>query len=380
MSTTAHDAASIAERLARGGPPVLPWSECDPANAPDEPDLVEGLIPARGASLLVGRPKTGKSQFLGHLVACLVTGRPVFEHYEVADPENVRILWILTEETHYRPRRRVEANLRGFGLAPEEIEKVNERIETEERILVSADDPTAKRRLRHRRFSVGRHREWLEESARDEQLSVVVLDSLRAAHRRDENSSTEMQPVTRMIRNLAVPVCFIPVHHQGYGGEEGHRSGGAAARGSSDLDAARDTAIHLRNGEFGSTLLIEFDHRHASDRFVAVETLTEGDDETPTFRWKFLKEADNRQDVQHHRTRATVLRRIDEASAPGELPASSEIKDLIGDVYPQVLSQLEAEGLIERRELNSPGPGAPRKVVARPGQFSDDDWKEAEDG
>ncbi len=96
-------------------PPLFKWSECDPRDAPASRYLVDGLIPEMGCHLIIGAPKAGKSQLAAHIVACLLSGQPVFGHYEVAE-KDTRVLWLLLEETRYKVRYRIEANLRGMGI------------------------------------------------------------------------------------------------------------------------------------------------------------------------------------------------------------------------------------------------------------------------
>ena len=64
-------------------PPTFRWSDCDPEDRPENRYLVERLIPERGCHLIIGPPKSGKSQLMAHIVACFLSGEPVFGHYRV---------------------------------------------------------------------------------------------------------------------------------------------------------------------------------------------------------------------------------------------------------------------------------------------------------
>ena len=97
------------------GPPLFTWSECDPAREQPNEYIVEGLIRRRCSNLILSPPKKGKSQLSAHIVACLVSGQPVFGCYEVDPSFEPRVLVLLTEETRFKFRARVEANLRGLA-------------------------------------------------------------------------------------------------------------------------------------------------------------------------------------------------------------------------------------------------------------------------
>lgn len=358
-------------------PPLFPWEECDPADTEETKFLVEGLLPARGSHLLIGQPKSGKSQLLGHLVACLITGKNVFGHYEVPEGLDLRILWIMVEETRYQPRERVEANLRGLGYSDEEIRALMPQFE--DAVHVSARDSDPDRPLEDVCFSIERHRKWLQLVLGTGEYDVVIVDSLRPTHRLEENSSTEMQPVTSLMRTLSSLGCFIAVHHTGHRSEESSRYGGDAARGTSDLDAARDSAIQVRNGSFGGRILLGFHHRYSAERYVAVRTSVEDTEERQgATRWEFLGEAEEAPKARSQLNRGRLFDRIEDANDPTELPKSSWTKSIFGDEYSYALESLEERGVVELRTLRNGKPGPDPTLVSRPGQFTDKEWKAAE--
>lgn len=358
-------------------PPVFRWEECDPAEAEETKFLVEGLLPARGSHLLIGQPKSGKSQLLGHLVACLITGEDVFGHYEAPEGLDLEILWIMAEETRYQPRERVEANLRGLGHSEEEIRSLMPRFG--EAVHVSARDNDPERSLQDVCFSIERHGEWLQGLLSNGQYDVVIVDSLRPTHRLEENSSTEMQPVTSLMRTLSSLGCFIAVHHTGHRSEGSSRYGGDAARGTSDLDAARDSAIQVREGSFGGRMLLGFHHRYEAERFVAVRTSVQEDEEGElTTRWEFLGEGEEAREAKPRLRLGELFDEIDAANDPTELPNSSWTKKIFYDGYSDELEALEEKGIIELRTLPNGKPGPNPTLVCRPRQFTDEEWEAAE--
>jgi len=355
-------------------PPIFAWSECDPADAPPNEYLVEGLIPRHGSHLILSPPKAGKSQLAAHLVACLISGRPVFGHYAVKIDEELRILWILTEENRFKVRERIEANLRGMGMSEAAISGMAPRFE--ERVIISARVRDPSRDLADTIFSVEQHAEWLLDVVRSGDFGIVILDSLRPAHGLDENSSTAMQPVTDLLRELSEYGCGNFLHHTGHSYEGSSRVGGDAGRGTSDLDAARDTAIHIRKGTFGGSLLIGFHHRDDAERFVAVRTFADRD--AGVLQWEFVSESEDPQAASYLVQSADLLAAIDAAPVPEKLPSKSDAKKYFGDSYREHLFSMEQDGIIEGREFATGRPGANPTLLMRPGQFTDDEWAEAE--
>jgi hypothetical protein len=362
------------EALFAISPPLFRWSDCEPSLAPSNEYIVNGLIRRRGTNLVLSAPKKGKSQLVAHLTACLIGDRPVFGHYEIAQGFEPRILLILTEENRFKARDRIDKNLRGLGYSASDVQQLAESFE--ERLLVSARDKSRGRNVEDMLFNVERHGQWLLDQVRDELYNVVVLDSLRPAHPFEENSSTAMRPVTDLMRELSEYGCGLIIHHTGHVYEGSRRSGGDAARGSSDLDAARDTAIHIGRGCFGGSMLIGFHHRDDAERFVAVETEVSKENHCVT--WTRTGESEDPGAVRWLVQEAELLARIDAATRPDELPTKTQANAIFGDSYNQILATLEMEGAIVGRTFRSGGPGAPSTRFMRPGQFSNKQWEEAE--
>jgi hypothetical protein len=357
-------------------PPIFKWSECDPADAPENKYIVDRLIRSHGANLVLSAPKKGKSQLAAHIVASLVSGKPVFGVYDVDPDIDYRILLLLTEETRFRVRDRIEANLRGFGLKESEIESLVKRLD--ERLFVSARDKSPERDVLDMMFGVKRHSDWLLDQVQEGTYNVVVLDSLRPAHPFEENSSTAMRPVTDLLRELSGYGCGLIVHHKGHAySESPARFGGDAARGTSDLDAARDTAVHIRDGKFGEAMVIGFHHRDDAEVFVAVRT--DPDTEPGVVTWEWLGESEDPSAARRLMLEGGILEKINDAQEPEELPTLMDARNLLGDGYRDVIDRLIANEIIEQRVLHTGRAGAPSTRLMRPGQFTDEQWEEAED-
>jgi hypothetical protein len=355
-------------------PPIFKWSACDPADAPPNEYLVDKLVRLRGTNLVLSAPKKGKSQLVAHIVACLVSGEPVFGVYELDPAVDYRILLLLTEETRFKVRERIEANLRGFGLCEEEIKLLAKSFD--ERLFVSARDKSPDRDVLDMMFGVERHSGWLLDLVQEGTYNVVVLDSLRPAHPFEENSSTAMRPVTDLLRELSGYGCGLVVHHTGHVYGDFSRTGGDAARGTSDLDAARDTAIHISGGKFGEAMVIGFHHRDDAEVFVAVRT--DADTTPGVVTWEWISESDDPSEARRFMREGGILERIDAAQEPEELPSLTDAKNTIGCGYRDVIDRLIANEIIEQRVLHTGRAGAPATQLLRPGQFTDEQWDEAE--
>jgi hypothetical protein len=323
---------------------------------------------------VLGPPKGGKSQLAAHLVTCLLTEHPVFGHYAIIAERPPRTLWLMAEETRYKPRMRVEANLRGFGWSDDEIGAKSEFFD--EHLVISGRDNSSDRQLRDSVFSIEHHLAWLRELARSGEFDVIVLDSLRPAHEREENSSTEMLPVTSLMRELSGEVCLLILHHTGHASVDGPRLGGDAARGTTDLDAARDTAIHLRQGSFGGPMLLGFHHRDDAQAFVAVQTTADRERQLAT--WQRLDASDDPAEARRALAAVQLLARVDAAQGPEDLPRRTDAKNLIGNHYKEILDSLERDAVIEIRKFRTGKQGNIPQLIMRRGQFTPEQWQAAE--
>ena len=357
-----------------GAPPTFPWSRCDPKDAPENKYLIERLVPERGCHMVLGPPKSGKSQLLAHIVACFLTSKPVFGRYAISADAEPRILYILTEENRFKVRERVEANLRGFGLSEKEIAQLGQRVD--ERISISSRDKSGDRELADTIFSVEEHKTWFLDAMSAGEFSVGVVDSLRPAHNFEENSSTAMKPVTDMMREVSDYGCVFVIHHTGHPNPEYSRVGGDAGRGSSDLDAARDTAVHIQKGKFGGRMLIGFHHRDDAELYVTVKT--EVDRDPDTTRWTWIGESEDPGTAARLLNKAAVLERIDAADTPEDLPSLSEMKPLLGNDYSAFVGTMVQEEVVEKRSFKNGQRGQNPTLLTRPEQFSDEEWAEAE--
>ena len=345
-------------------PPQFSWSEIDPRDVPDQDYLVDRILPARGCHLLVSPPKKGKSRLLAHLVACFIAGKPLFGRYEIARKlgEGFRILVIMAEETPHKFRARVEANLRGFGWSEEELQA----LDPAESIVVSGIKLEPGAEKGERWFRLPHHRKWLRQMATE--FDLIVLDSLRPAHGRNENDSTDMKSVTDLMRELAAFTCFLIVHHTGHQDPAFKRVGADQARGTSDLDAARDTTLVIESGGFGGLVTLGVYHRDDAELHIALTT--QGERHPQLARWVAEAEG-SREDIKGKQRVDKLMERIHAAKSLEELPKKSNAKGFFGDDYTKVLRALAETKMIVGVQAASKGrPGRPAILLMEPGQFA----------
>ena len=67
-------------------PTVITYAELLAMDAPEPEMLIQGIVPLRGASLLVGPPKSGKTLLAMQMAIAVASGVPLFSKYEILRP------------------------------------------------------------------------------------------------------------------------------------------------------------------------------------------------------------------------------------------------------------------------------------------------------
>lgn len=207
---------------------VIPLSVVGvPAAAPPPVEwLFDGLIPRGACCVIGGTPKACKSFLADDLLVAGALGQPLIGRF--SSERQIRAVAYSAEGGTVSIQRRLWGlcMARGGGnpaKALEGIKIVDERI-------TLADTDVCKR---------------LKKTLQVYQPDVFLIDPLVAVHSADENSANEMQDVLNAIRDLSLVVpgmTTVVVHHVGKA--EG-RSQGYSLRGSSAIEAWRDTLISV---------------------------------------------------------------------------------------------------------------------------------------
>ena len=209
-------------KLAGDGPALLSAAEVLRAADSPEPDwVVEGLIPAGGVALLVGRPKSGKSTLARALAVAVAQGRPFLGR-------NVRRGPVLLVSLEDR-KRDAARHMRALGLKPEDP-------------LLFATELARHEQLR---AWVGAHRPVL-----------VIIDTVgRVLRLRDSSEYAEvvgaLDGLLRLARESGAAILLL--HHAPKGSDG--RDPVDAPLGSTAFAGTADAVLHLKRGQDGTRTL-----------------------------------------------------------------------------------------------------------------------------
>jgi RecA-family ATPase len=160
--------------------------------------LVKDLIPTSGAALIYGLPKGGKSWLAIQLACCIAGGDKDWLGFPVQTQGRVLYLQLDTPRSTWRLR---------FDSI------VRERIKFDDRLLCIADRES----IDMFPFDISKespdHMAYLASLVRPLQPVAVVVDTLRKAHSKDENNSTDMSNVISRLVAAVHPAALIIVSH-----------------------------------------------------------------------------------------------------------------------------------------------------------------------
>jgi len=181
-------------------PPVFIHStteEVDVWEVPDEEWLLEDIIPIGGSSLLVAKPKVGKSTFARAMAVAMARGEPFLDRK--LEPTSVMYVMFPNEGT----RRETQAELRRLG-AKEGLGKRN--FHFYDQMSMEADKKDVI--------------EFLSKEAERIQPGIILIDTLQGlVQSKDLNDYSSVHAAFRPIREVAEPygahLCYL--HHAGKG-------------------------------------------------------------------------------------------------------------------------------------------------------------------
>jgi len=213
---------------------------------PPEPTrwLVGGLLPAGCCAVLAAAPKAGKTWLTIGIAIALATGRSILDWQPEA---RGRTLFYSPESGWNARTQRLWGLCWGQGQDPR---------------VIGSDTPFIDARLD---LTLSAHIARLTALVEKEQPRLLVIDPLVcAATGIDENASHEVMTILSPLRDLCTncpDLSLLVVHHTAKAA--GERSRALGIRGSSAIDAWRDTLITLRRAEDDSTAprRIDVDHR-----------------------------------------------------------------------------------------------------------------------
>jgi hypothetical protein len=195
-----------------------------------EPDeviqwTVDGLLPAGGLSLLVAKPKVGKSTMARHLAVAVASGEPFLGRQTVAGP----VLYLALEEK----KSHIRSHLRRLG--------------------VDADTRTL--HLHIGPLPPGDPIRWLKDRINETGATLVVIDTLgRFVQARDLNDYAEAVRLSRPLIEMAhgTGAHILCLHHAGKGDL---RTGIDAGIGSTAWAGSVDTHLSMKRNQTGTRTL-----------------------------------------------------------------------------------------------------------------------------
>ena len=203
-----------------------------------EPEwAIEGLLPLGHAALLTAREKAGKGLLGIDLCASITFGEPFLDRAVKEGPA----IYCAAEERIRDVRDRIAARLGDRRDAPLYVLPLDGS--TGDRLKL--DDPESMQRLFDMVMEI--------------QPVLMVLDTLRELHDRQEDSSDEMGPLLRSVRQLAhqTNTAVVVNHHQNRGGTF---RGSTAIRAAFDLEWAFARSDDADGASPRGTLRIEGRH------------------------------------------------------------------------------------------------------------------------
>ncbi len=200
--------------------------------------LVEQLWGDQAVGIIGGEPKCCKSFLALDIAVAVATGARCLRRFAVAAPGTA--LLFAAEDARHILRERLGGIARAAGRALDSLD------------IEIIDTP----RLR---LDVAADRVRLAETVERVRPRLLALDPLVRLHAVDENQAGEIAPLLGSLRELQVRFgcAVLLVHHAR---KDGHRRGGQALRGSTELHAWADSLLYLqRRGS--RRILLNAEHR-----------------------------------------------------------------------------------------------------------------------
>jgi len=184
---------------------------------PPEKWLVEDLVTLEGITLITGAPESFKSWIIFHIADCVANNKDFLSEFSVIQ-KNVLIV---DEEN---PPQEVQSRFKKFGVV------------NTSQIYISS--------LAGIEVTTVAALESIRSFCKENDIELVIFDSLIRLHSGDENTSKDMSQVFRMMKILTTDgISVITTHHKGKGKESDNAFGNA--RGSSEIVAAHDSILSI---------------------------------------------------------------------------------------------------------------------------------------
>lgn len=320
------------------GRDLVEWLGDDEPSDDGSEWLVRGLIASGVPNIVAGEPKSRKSLLALHVAVCVAAGIPVLGKFQT---RRSRVLFIEREDPDREARRRVWRTARGLDVDPASI-RDHLRVDVDKRF----------------RFDDAESIERLRRTLRLWQAEMVILDSFRRVHGRDENSASDMAGVTAAWADLCKEFgcAIVPIHHTRKVGATGTDDAGSASRirGTGDILAIVRMALTVDAKKVNGRLVITIEPTGNLDGLPEKFSVTVDDGTVDaagrkTIEFRYLGDATSAQDDMFD---AAVLAAIRSASLSSrELRAAVKGK---GSDVDAAARRLQRAGIITRLNNQTP--------------------------
>ena len=194
--------------------------------------LIEGLLPYQGLTMLSGLPGSYKTWLYTHFIASIIKGLPALGEYTTTP---VNILLINVDDSTWEIQERL--NLAQIS-------------DDQENILIIRTKPTFK-------IDDSDDKESLIKAVEKWNIGLVIVDTLRQSHDRDENDSRDMNTVMAAYKEVIrkADCAILLVHHDSkdYSG----KTSITAPSGSVTIIGNCIASIRMRKGEQQGQVILE---------------------------------------------------------------------------------------------------------------------------
>lgn len=222
---------------------------------PHEPGtwLIKDLLPISGACLIFGLPKSSKSWMSLQLACAIAGGEKEWMGFPVVTQGRVLMLQLDTPRSTWR--------LRYQGM-------IREGVKFRDDLLYVADRES----LRYFPFDISReapanHADYLQSLVRPLRPVAVVVDTLRKAHTKDENNSTDMSNVISKLVAAVHPAALILVSHSRKPSMEAGSDLMSDHRGSGSVTGEMDAIVKMTKKK------MHFGGRNIEEGDMAIERI-----------------------------------------------------------------------------------------------------------
>ena len=203
----------------------MPYNELRQKDVPKIGYLVENLIPEIGITMLQGHPGSYKTWFADYLAFCVTHGKPVFGNLAT---KKTKVLLVCLDDYLVVTKER----LAKIGLADEAPVFVwDPEVDL---VLSEENDPKTN--------SDGMIAKMIEYIKAND-IGLVIIDTFRDIHRKDENKAEEILPIMNILKQLAFSSSVVLLHHLNKNQASAHV---VASRGSTVIPATLIAALDFR--------------------------------------------------------------------------------------------------------------------------------------